>query len=58
MAWREFLRSMGSVLRMSRKSDSEEFFLYLKLVLLGLGVVGVIGFTVKLVSTALPHIFG
>ena len=49
---------MGSVLRMSRKSDSEEFFLYLKLVLLGLGVVGVIGFLVKLISTALPHVFG
>ncbi|MDG6914364.1 MAG: protein translocase SEC61 complex subunit gamma [Nitrososphaerota archaeon] len=58
MAWRDFLRSMGAVLRMSRKSDTEEFFLYLKLVLLGLGVVGVIGFFVKLVSTALPHIFG
>ncbi len=49
---------MGSVIRMSRKSDMEEFFLYLKLVLLGLGAVGVIGFFVKLVSTALPHIFG
>jgi preprotein translocase subunit Sss1 len=31
---------MGSVLKMSRKSDREEFFLYLKLVLLGLVVVG------------------
>jgi len=49
---------MGTVIRMSRKSDVEEFFLYLKLVLLGLGVVGVIGFLVKLVSTALPHVFG
>ncbi len=49
---------MGSVIKMSRKSDMEEFFLYLKLVVLGLGVVGIIGFLVKLVSTALPHIFG
>jgi protein translocase SEC61 complex gamma subunit len=49
---------MGSVIKMSRKSDMDEFFLYLKLVLLGLGVVGVIGFLVKLISTALPHIFG
>ena len=49
---------MGSVIKLSRKSDMEEFFLYLKLVLLGLGVVGVIGFLVKLVSTALPTIFG
>jgi protein translocase SEC61 complex gamma subunit len=49
---------MASVLKMSRKSDREEFFLYLKLVMLGLGVVGIIGFLVKLVSTALPTIFG
>jgi len=49
---------MGSVIRLSRKSDREEFFLYLKLVLLGLGVVGVIGFLVKLISTALPTVFG
>jgi protein translocase SEC61 complex gamma subunit len=54
----DFLRSMASVIKLSRKSDREEFFLYLKLVLLGLGVVGVIGFLVKLVSTALPTIFG
>ena len=54
----EFLRSMVSVIKLTRKSDREEFFLYLKLVLLGLGVVGVIGFFVKLISTALPTIFG
>ena len=55
---RDMLRGMASVIRLSRKSDREEFFLYLKLVLLGLGVVGIIGFLVKLVSTALPAIFG
>jgi protein translocase SEC61 complex gamma subunit len=49
---------MASVIKLSRKSDSTEFFLYLKLVLLGLGVVGVIGFLIKLISTALPTIFG
>ena len=49
---------MASVIRLSRKSDREEFFLYLKLVALGLGVVGIIGFLVKLISTALPSIFG
>jgi protein translocase SEC61 complex gamma subunit len=49
---------MASVIRLSRKSDKEEFFLYLKLVLLGLGVVGIIGFLIKLISAALPSIFG
>ena len=58
MGARDFLRSMGSVLRLSKKSDREQFFLYLKLVLLGVAVVGTIGFIIKLVSTVLPSIFG
>jgi protein translocase SEC61 complex gamma subunit len=58
LSLRDFLRSMASVIKLSRKSDKEEFFLYLKLVLLGLGVVGVIGFLIKLISAALPSIFG
>jgi protein translocase SEC61 complex gamma subunit len=49
---------MVSVIKLSRKSDREEFFLYLKLVMMGLGVVGIIGFLIKLISVALPGIFG
>jgi protein translocase SEC61 complex gamma subunit len=49
---------MGSVIKLSRKSDRAEFFLYLKLVLLGLGVVGIIGFLLKLIQTGLPTVFG
>jgi protein transport protein SEC61 subunit gamma-like protein len=49
---------MGSVLKLSRKSDRQEFMLYLRLVVLGIAVVGTIGFLIKLVSTALPTIFG
>ena len=52
------LKAMGSVLRVTKKSDRQQFFLYLKLVLLGLGVVGTIGFLIKLLSTALPTLFG
>ena len=58
MGVRDFLRSMGSVLKLSRKSDREEFMLYLRLVLIGIAVVGTIGFLIKLVSSALPSIFG
>ena len=58
MGVRDFLRSMASVLKLSRKSDKEEFMLYLRLVLLGIAVVGTIGFLIKLVSSALPTIFG
>jgi protein transport protein SEC61 subunit gamma-like protein len=55
---RDFLKSMGSVLRLSKKSDREQFILYLKLVLLGVAVVGTIGFVIKFISTVLPTIFG
>jgi len=55
---RDFLKSMGTVLKLSKKSDKEQFFLYLKLVLLGVGVVGTLGFLIKLLSTVLPTIFG
>jgi protein translocase SEC61 complex gamma subunit len=49
---------MGSVLRLSKKSDWDQFWLYLKLVLLGVAVVGTIGFVIKFISTVLPAIFG
>jgi preprotein translocase subunit Sss1 len=49
---------MGTVLKLSKKSDKDQFFLYLKLVLLGVGVVGTLGFLIKLLSTVLPNIFG
>jgi len=55
---RDFIKSMGSVIRLSKKSNKEQFFLYLKLVILGVGVVGTLGFLIKLLSTVLPTIFG
>ena len=58
MGAREFLKSMGSVIRLAKKSDREQFFLYLKLVLLGVAVVGTVGFIVKFISSVLPSIFG
>lgn len=58
MGARDMLKAMASVIRVTKKSDREQFLLYLKLVLLGLAVVGTIGFLIKLLSTALPTIFG
>ncbi|MDA4112705.1 MAG: protein translocase SEC61 complex subunit gamma [Thaumarchaeota archaeon] len=54
----EFFKSMVSVIRLSKKSDRDQFVLYLKLVLLGVAVVGTIGFLVKFISTVLPTVFG
>lgn len=50
MGARDFFRSVASVFRLSRKSDRYEFALYLKLVALGILVVGTIGFIIKLVG--------
>ncbi len=58
MSLRDFLKSMGSVIRLSKKSDRDQFMLYLKLVLLGVAVVGTMGFLIKFISTVLPTIFG
>jgi protein translocase SEC61 complex gamma subunit len=58
LSLRDFLKSMGSVIRLSKKSDRDQFVLYLKLVLLGVGVVGTLGFLIKFISTVLPTVFG
>ena len=53
MAISSFFKSMIQTLKLTRKSDRQEFTLYLKLVLLGIAVVGVIGFIIQLVSAFL-----
>ena len=50
MGVREFFRSAEAIFRLAHKSDRDEFALYLKLIALGLGVVGAIGFLIKLVG--------
>ncbi|MCL4436754.1 MAG: protein translocase SEC61 complex subunit gamma [Thaumarchaeota archaeon] len=42
-----FARSAVNTLKLARKSDWTEFSLYLKLVILGVGVVGTIGFIIQ-----------
>ena len=51
MGFREFLRSSAAIFRLAHKSDRDEFTLYLKLVALGIAVVGTIGFIIKLVGS-------
>ena len=55
MGFRDFLRSSQAIFRLAHKSDRDEFTLYLKLVGLGIAVVGTIGFLIKLVG---PIFFG
>lgn len=50
MGFRDFLNSVAAIFRLAHKSDRDEFTLYLKLVALGVAVVGTIGFLIKLVG--------
>lgn len=48
-----FARSAVNTMKLAHKSDRAEFMLYLKLVTLGVGVVGSIGFIIQLISSLL-----
>ena len=50
MSFRSFLASVNAIFKLAHKSDRDEFTLYLKLVALGMAVVGLIGFLIKLVG--------
>jgi protein translocase SEC61 complex gamma subunit len=50
MGFRDFVRSVNAIFRLSHKSDKDEFMLYLKLVALGIALVGTIGFIIKLLG--------
>jgi len=50
MGLSDFISSVKAIFRLAHKSDKDEFTLYLKLVALGVAVVGTIGFLIKLVG--------
>lgn len=50
MGFREFLKSSAAIFRLAHKSDRDEFTLYLKLVALGIALIGTIGFVIKLIG--------
>ena len=51
MGLKEFFRASAAIFRLAHKSDRDEFSLYLKLVVLGIAVVGAIGFLIKLIGS-------
>lgn len=53
MGLSSFLSSAWRTLKLTRKSDREEFMLYLKLVCLGFGIVGTIGFIIYFLASTL-----
>jgi len=53
-----WFQSAWRVLKLTRKSDREEFFLYMKLVLIGFGIVGAIGFIIYYLASVIELIAG
>ncbi len=49
------IRELINTMKYSKKSDSTEFMLYLKLVLLGVAVVGGVAFVIHLVATMISN---
>jgi len=49
------IRELVNTLKYSKKSDGTEYTLYLKLVILGVGVVGGVAFIIHIVSTILSN---
>jgi protein translocase SEC61 complex gamma subunit len=45
------LQATWRTLKLTRKSDRAEFFLYMKLVLIGFGIVGAIGFIIYFLAS-------
>ena len=53
MGIRDFIRSAMNTLKLARKSGRDEFMLYLRLVFIGMGAVGAIGFVIQFVGSLL-----
>jgi protein translocase SEC61 complex gamma subunit len=54
MGIRDWLSQAARTLKLASKPDREELWLSMKITVLGMGAVGLIGFVIKLIATAIP----
>ncbi len=54
MGMRSWLQQAARTLKLASKPDKEELWLSIKISLLGIGVVGLVGFIIKLIATSIP----
>ena len=54
MGIKSWLQQAGRTLKLASKPGREELWLSIKISLLGVGVVGLIGFVIKVISFAIP----
>ena len=50
---RQTLKNMANTMKMAKKPDSDEYKQHLRLVMLGIGAVGAIGFTIQFVFSVI-----
>ncbi|MBT8173019.1 MAG: protein translocase SEC61 complex subunit gamma [Nitrosopumilus sp.] len=50
---RQTLKNMANTMKMAKKPDKDEYQQHLRLVLLGIGGVGLIGFTIQFVFSVI-----
>ncbi len=51
MGLRSFFYECKRLIRLSRKPTRRDVWLYVKIVLVGLAVIGIVGFMIRLIST-------
>ena len=52
---RQMLRDMANTLKLAKKSDKDDYMQHLRLVLLGIGAIGTIGFIIQFVFSVINY---
>ena len=52
---RQMLRDMANTIKLAKKSDKDDYMQHLRLVLLGIGAIGTIGFIIQFVFSVITY---
>lgn len=55
MGARSFMQEAAKIVRLSRKPDQNEIWLSVKIVFLGVGILGIYGYIIMLIANLLSH---
>ena len=51
----QMLRDMANTLKLAKKSDKDDYMQHLRLVLIGIGAIGTIGFIIQFVFSVITY---
>ncbi|MBI5377596.1 MAG: protein translocase SEC61 complex subunit gamma [Thaumarchaeota archaeon] len=52
---RQMLKDMANTIKLAKKSDKDDYMQHLRLVLLGIGAIGTIGFIIQFVFSVINY---